>query len=205
MRLFLFRHGEVERSDIFFGQFDNPLSGRGRRHSQAIADCVAEMDLAAVYTSDLGRAVDAGRVVSQRIGLPFSSDSRLRELHLGWADGMVCEEAFERDPELREAKYEWLLDRPLTPGGETVAQVATRVRELREELTEKHRGRKVLLVGHNTPNRILLADALGLPLEKFFSFRQDFGCLNIIEYGETRARVALLNADPGNYRPGAIR
>jgi alpha-ribazole phosphatase len=205
MRMFLFRHGEVERSDIFFGQFDNPLSDRGRLHSQAIAECVSELDLAAVYCSDLGRAVDAARLVSKRTGLPFSSDARLRELHLGWADGMVCEEAFEREPELREAKYEWLLDRPLTSGGETVAEVATRVRDLREELTEKHRGRKVLLVGHNTPNRILLADALGLPLEKIFSFRQDFGCLNIVEYGETRARLALLNADPDRYRPGVIR
>ena len=49
---------------------------------------------------------------------------------------------------------------------------------------------------------VLLGDALGLALDRVFSFRQDFGCVNIIEYGESKARVALLNADPGLGGPG---
>ena len=205
MRLFLFRHGEVSRSDLFFGQFDNPLSEVGERQSDAIATFLSELDVAAVYTSDLGRAADAGRRIAKRIGLPNQVDLRLREIHLGWADGMVCEEAFERDPELREAKSEWLLHRPLTPGGETIGEVAVRVRELRAELLKLHAGRKVVIVSHNTPNRVLLGDALGLSTDKAFSFRQDFGCANVIEYGESKARVALLNGSPGAYGPGKIR
>lgn len=205
MRLFLFRHGEVSRSDLFFGQFDNPLSEVGLRQSDAIAAFVSELDVAAVYTSDLGRAVEAGRRIAKRIGLPNKVEPRLREIHLGWADGMVCEEAFERDPELREAKSEWLLQRPLTPGGETIGEVGERVRDLRAELLRLHTGRKVVIVAHNTPNRILLGDALGLTEDKAFSFRQDFGCANIIEYGESKARVALLNGDPRAYGAGTIR
>jgi alpha-ribazole phosphatase len=205
MRLFLFRHGEVSRSDLFFGQFDNPLSEMGKRQSDAIASFVSELDVAAIYTSDLGRAVEAGRRIAKRIGLPSQPEPRLREIHLGWADGMVCEEAFEREPELREAKHEWLMHRPLTPGGETIGEVAERVREVREVLLTKHAGRKVIVVAHNTPNRILLGDALGLPMAKAFSFRQDFGCANVIEYGESKARVALLNADPMAYGSGTIR
>lgn len=205
MRLFLFRHGEVSRSDLFFGQFDNPLSEVGERQSEAIASFVSELDVAAVYTSDLGRAVEAGRRIAKRIGLPSQPEPRLREIHLGWADGMVCEEAFERDPELREAKSEWLLHRPLTPGGETIGEVAQRVRELRDELLKLHAGRKVVIVAHNTPNRVLLGDALGLAPDKAFSFRQDFGCANVIEYGESKARVALLNGAPEAYGAGTIR
>ena len=132
-------------------------------------------------------------------------EPRLREIHLGWADGMVREEAFERDPELREANMESLLDRPLTPGGETISEVAQRVREVLAELLQTHIGRKVVIVAHNTPNRILLGDALGLSPDQAFSFRQDFGCANVIEYGESKARVALLNGDPEAYGPGTIR
>lgn len=204
MRLYLFRHGEVRRDDIFFGQFDNPLSEVGERQSEAIATFVSEVDIAAVYTSDLGRAVEAGRRIGKRIGLPYQGEARLREIHLGWADGMGCEEAFERDPELREARSEWVLERPLTEGGETMGQVAERVRELRAELLTRHLGRKVVVVAHNTPNRVLLGDALGLPLDQTFSFRQDFGCANVIEYGESKARVALLNASPEAYGAGTI-
>jgi len=204
MRLFLFRHGEVSRSDIFSGQFDTPLSEAGERQSDALAAFVSELDIAAVYTSDLGRAVEAGRRIAKRIGLPSKVDSRLREIHLGWADGMVCEEAFERDPDLREAKHEWLVRRPFTPGGETIGEVAERVREVRAELLRLHQGRKVVIVGHNTPNRILLGDALGLSPDEAFSFRQDFGCANVIEYGESKARVALLNGSPEAYGSGTI-
>jgi broad specificity phosphatase PhoE len=205
MRLYLFRHGEVDRSDLFFGQYDNPLNEQGERQSDAIARYVGELDIAAVYTSDLGRAAEAGRRISKAVGLPFSQEARLREVHLGWAEGLTHEQAFERDPELREARIEWLVERPLTEGGETVADVAERVRALRDELTERHRGRKVVVVSHNAPMRVIVADALGLPVEKMFSFRLDFGSLSIVEYGETKTRVALLNADPAAYRPGTIR
>lgn len=205
MRLFLFRNGEVSRDDIFFGQFDNPLSEAGERQSDALAAFVSELDVAAVYTSDLGRAVEAGRRIAKRIGLPSKAEPRLREIHLGWADGMVCEDAFERDPELREVQHEWLWHRPLTPGGETIGEVAERVRELRAELLQLHQGRKVVIVAHNTPNRILLGDALGLTPDRAYSFRQDFGCANVIEYGESKARVALLNGDPEAYGPGTIQ
>ena len=120
MRLFLFRHGKVVHMDRFFGQFDNPLSEDGKRQSESIADAVADLDLAAVYTSDLERTAEVGRLISQRTGVPFTKEERLRELHLGWADGLEREEAFERDPELREAKYEDLVQAPLTKGGETI-------------------------------------------------------------------------------------
>lgn len=200
MRLMLFRHGAVLRRDLYFGQFDNPLSPEGETQSEAIAEALAGVDLAACYTSDLGRASDAGRRIQRRVGLPFTVEARLRELHLGWADGLPRLEAEGRDASLRDRTYPSLALLPFTEGGETVGDLAARVRPFLRELTEHHRGRKVAVVAHNTTNRVLLGDALGLPLEAVFSFRQDFGCLNIIEYGETRARVALLNADPARYR-----
>ena len=65
--------------------------------------------------------------------------------------------------------------------------------------------RKVVIVAHNAPNRVFLADALGLELGRMFTFRQDFGAVSIIEYGETKTRVALLNANPAAYQSGSIR
>jgi broad specificity phosphatase PhoE len=200
MRLLLFRHGAVARRDIYFGQFDNPLSPEGEAHSDAIAEALVGVDFAASYTSDLGRAMDAGRRIQRRMGMPFTPDARLRELHLGWADGLVRTEVELRDASLKERSYASLTGAPFTEGGETVHDLAARVRPFIREIADRHRGRKVVVVAHNTVNRVLLGDALGLPMEGVFSFRQDFGCLNIIEFGETRARVALLNADPSRYR-----
>lgn len=196
MRLLLFRHGEVAERDLYFGQYDNPLSPRGQEQSEAIATYLVGVDLAAVYTSDLGRSVEAGRCIHRRLGMPVTAESRLRELHLGWADGVTRREAEARDGSLAGRTYASLAHAPFSEGGETVVDLAARVRPFISEIADRHRGRKVAVVGHNTTNRVVIGDALGLPLESVFSFRQDFGCVNVIEYGETRARVALLNADP---------
>ncbi len=201
MRLYLFRHGAVSQLDLYFGQFDNPLSEAGLAQSDAIAGVVQDLELAAVYTSDLGRSVEAGRRIQRAVGLPFVADERLREIHLGWADGEARSEADARDPALRDRTYTSLVEAPFTEGGETVPELAERVRAFLAECTARHRGRKVVVIGHNTPNRIILGDALGLPLSGIFSFRQDFGCLNVIEYGESRARVALMNANPRGLLP----
>jgi alpha-ribazole phosphatase len=200
MRLYLFRHGAVAERELYFGQYDNALSPDGERQSQAIADALADLDLAAVYTSDLTRSADTGRRIQRRTGMPFAADARLRELHLGWADGMSRDEAHAREPRLADRRYDSLVEAPFTDGGESVPALAARARAFLREIASRHRGRKVAVVAHNTTNRVFIGDALGLPLEHIFSFRQDFGCLNIIEYGESRARLALLNADPLRYQ-----
>jgi broad specificity phosphatase PhoE len=195
MRLYLFRCGDVARTDVYFGQYDVPLAEAGQQQSAAIAEVIASLDVAAIYASDLSRSADTARLASKRTGLPFQTDARLRELHLGWAEGQARDEVARRDPALKELHFGALREQPFSSGGETLRMLADRVRRFRDEIVPRHRGRKVAVIGHHLPNRVLLGDALGLPLEGFFTFRQDRGRLSVIEYGESRARVALLNAE----------
>jgi broad specificity phosphatase PhoE len=195
MRLYLYRCGDVARGDLYFGQYDVPLAEAGQRQSAAIAESIASLDVTAIYASDLSRSTDAARLASKRTGLPFQTDPRLREMHLGWADGQPREEVARRDPALKELHFAALVEQPFSTGGETFRVLAERVRRFRDEIVPRHRGRKVALIGHHLPNRVLLADALGLPLDGIFTYRQDRGRLSVIEYGESRARVAVLNAE----------
>ncbi|HEY0073357.1 MAG TPA: histidine phosphatase family protein, partial [Abditibacteriaceae bacterium] len=60
-QIFLVRHGEVEGNygpkRTFAGWGDKPLTEKGLRQAQAVAERLAHEPLTAVYTSDLKRAL----------------------------------------------------------------------------------------------------------------------------------------------------
>jgi len=62
-----------------------------------------------------------------------------------------------------------------------------------QELIERHRGQEFALVCHGALNRVILAEALHLPLAYLLRIEQDYGCLNIIEYSASWTVVKLVN------------
>ena len=48
-------------------------------------------------------------------------------------------------------------------------------------------------MAHAGINRVILSEAMGLPLEHLFRLDQNYGCLNIIDYFPDLAVVRLLN------------
>ncbi len=62
-----------------------------------------------------------------------------------------------------------------------------------QELIERHRGQEFALVCHGALNRVILAEALHLPLAYLLRIEQDYGCLNIIEYSASWTVVKLIN------------
>jgi broad specificity phosphatase PhoE len=61
----------------------------------------------------------------------------------------------------------------------------------------------ILLVGHAGINRLILCDALGIPVKNLMNIGQDYGCVNLIEYGDSRVRLHLQNYAPMGTRPVA--
>ncbi|GAA3759174.1 histidine phosphatase family protein [Microbacterium kribbense] len=63
--IYLVRHGEHQ--DAEQGVVDGPLSPRGRRQAEAIADRLSGLPLSVVWHSPLERAAETARVVSDRL------------------------------------------------------------------------------------------------------------------------------------------
>ena len=72
-------------------------------------------------------------------------------------------------------------------------QVRQRAIPQLQELIEQHRGKEFVLVCHGALNRLILAEALHLPMAHLLRIEQDYGCLNIIEYSSSWTVVKLLN------------
>ena len=79
------------------------------------------------------------------------------------------------------------------PGGESLKDVRARALPKLQELLARHADEAFLLVAHAGLNRVILSEAMGLPLDHLFRLDQNYGCLNIIDYFPDLAVVRLLN------------
>ena len=77
-------------------------------------------------------------------------------------------------------------------GGESLVDVAKRVRPVIKKIVKEHMGEEIIVVAHGGVNRIILLDAIGAPLESMFNIEQDYGCLNSIDYCEDGSTVVRL-------------
>lgn len=204
--LVLVRHGESTwvAEGRFQGRADVPLSPLGERQAALVAGRlrgpsappalpVPAAPPSACWHSPLRRAASTAERIAERQDQPVTRtpDPRLSEIDQGAWQGLTHEEVKRRDPEILRG---WRNEPATThaPGGESLADVAARVRpflvdalaslgEVRPaaaggaELVPGYGGDDGqppwgILVAHDGVFRVLLLQFLGLPLEAFWRF-----------------------------------
>lgn len=195
-RLYLIRHGQVEGHEEkrYNGQINVPLTPLGMAQSDCVSGYMVNLPVEAVYSSDLDRSRYCAELIANTHNLTVNTDASLRELHVGDWEGRTWEELCEAYPEDWQARLKDLVNFRV-PGGESLQEVADRIRPSVSRMIENHPGGHVALIAHGGVNRIVLLDAIGAPLQQAFSIEQDFGCLNIIDYfDDGHSVVRLVNS-----------
>jgi alpha-ribazole phosphatase len=194
-RLVLVRHAEPDESvrGLCYGALDVGLSSRGERQARALAWRLAGEPLAAVYSSPSTRASATAHAIGERHGLEPCVEVDLREIDFGAFEGRTYAEIQDAHPEI----YAIWMRRPTEvrfPGGESFAELRTRVLAAMETIVVRHAGSSVALVGHGGPNRAMLAHALGVPDDAVFRIGQDHGRVSEIRWDAGRPTVVKVNA-----------
>lgn len=224
LRLYVLRHGEPERRDLFYGHHDLGLSPLGLEQARAQASRLATVPFVAIYSSDLARARSGAQRVAEPCGLPLRLEPDLREMAMGELEGMAHVEALRRHPEWAGRSYLEMLDVRIPGGGESVRDVSQRALACVERIAGAHAGPPtagrwppVLVYTHNTVGRILLARAAGAGVAGYRAFLQRYGAMNRIdvpvradasahEAGERidwgAASIGYTNRDPLAATPG---
>jgi broad specificity phosphatase PhoE len=151
--LILARHGETDwnRDGIWQGHGDPPLNDLGRRQAAELADRIAAVEIAAVYSSDLRRAYETAEIVAAVKGLDITAEPDLREMDVGSWSGLTSEEIATRFPEMTHHD-----------GEEREAFDARAVGVLRR-IAGAHEGSRVLVVTHGGVVRALDRHVIGEP------------------------------------------
>jgi broad specificity phosphatase PhoE len=196
LTILLTRHGKTPRSEPeqHLGQrVDIELSANGRHAAERLRERLRDVPIDRVVSSSLRRAMEtASTVAGDRVEV--EPDPRLMEMDYGEWEGLTYEQIDERDRDRRRA---WVLDPETlaTPGGESGADVARRVRGVLADLVSwaGDDDRTALLVAHSTTNRVLLAVALGVPLRMYRErFRQAQANLSVLRFPATLEDGAML-------------
>ncbi|MFE0187940.1 histidine phosphatase family protein [Streptomyces sp. NPDC058989] len=131
---------EDNENGIATGRLPGRLSVQGRSLAAQLGERRRNDDLAAVFVSDLHRAVETARIAFADTGLPIHQDPRLRECDYGDLNGCpVTDLAAERSRHIEEP----------FPGGQSFRQVIAATADFLHDLDAGWSGRRVLIIAHS--------------------------------------------------------
>ena len=147
LRVVLVRHAQAlsnlsPRPDLSAEELDH-LTPLGRQQAQAVGRALAPLGIDGLLTSPARRAIETAEIVGAALGLEPRVEKGVRPLELGRArDGSPL------SWEARQAVWRAGRD-PSPPGGESLADLGKRVRDVVRAERGVHPGGMVVLVAHS--------------------------------------------------------
>jgi len=153
MQLFLIRHGQsyVNLKEWTQGNTDEGLTPLGQEQAKRLGEWLPGYlsGIDAIYASTMRRARETAAAVAGAYNAEIQFDDRLREV----GNNRLDHSPWPNDALPKDYTDYWSA-RPFSPtvlneiNGETLMHFRTRVGLFVEDLTERHRGRTVLVVAH---------------------------------------------------------
>ena len=140
------------------------LNDEGRAQAAALARRLADVELAAVYSSPLERARETAGPLAEARGLSVDIRRDLGDLHPGDWTGRLLEELEKEDlwPIIQSYPSGARL-----PGGESFQGCQARMVAELEAIRNAHPGQTVAVVSHADPIKMAVAYYLGMALDLF--------------------------------------
>jgi broad specificity phosphatase PhoE len=169
------------------------LNPTGKQQAERMADRLTGLRLAGLYSSPLDRAVETARPISIRHALEVKTAEGLNEVDFGDWTGLTLEE-LNQLPAWRT--FNSFRSGSRIPGGENMAEVLARTLRELDHLTQLHPGVNTLvaLVSHGDVLRVLIAHALGMPVDLMHRLELSPASLTALEVESHGPRVLLLNS-----------
>jgi probable phosphoglycerate mutase len=181
--IILTRHGHVDwiAPERFRGRADLALTDRGIGEARSTGRRIESSGtVAAVYTSPLCRCVTTARIIADRFSLEPETTDGLNDIDYGRWQGLTPDEARASWPDELDLWYR-RPDLVEIPGGESLQDVLARAARALRRIVRRHREERVVLVGHDSVNRVVLLHALELPLARYWVLAQAPCAINEIE------------------------
>lgn len=192
-KLILIRHGQTDANvnKQYCGFKDTSLNRKGRLQARQLKDQLTGVKIDAFYSSDLARAVETAQITfPDTLIKPIKN---FREYNFGVFEGLSYEQIMVQYPDIYSA---WIND-PSTesiPEGDSYVTFSRRIREGLKSLLEENNGKRIVLVTHSGPIRLILSDALNYESDMFWKIKQDNAVINIINFNETAPEVEMINS-----------
>mgnify|MGYP000846971038 CR=1 FL=1 len=204
-RLIFVRHAEAEGNMTrrFHGWTDSELTEKGHLQAKRVAERLKDMDIDAVYSSNLKRAMQTAGYIAEVKGLQIKSSNKLREINGGDWENVPFSELPVRWP----VEYETFESRPYEhkmPNGESMEEFQKRLVSEVMSIISENEGKNICIVTHGTAIRALICYFRACTLEEMINVAWcDNTALTIFDYEDgvfttiTEGDASHLGADLG--------
>jgi len=194
-RIILIRHGETTWNieGRYQGQEDTPLSERGLKQGQLLAEGLRNIPIDRCIASPLQRAYQTCKFCADLHKLPVTTDNRLLEIAHGSWEGVLAKDIAAQYPQ-EFAQWHTAPHLVQMPGGENLEDVRRRARAAIDDYVTQYPEQTILVAAHDAVNKAIICDLLGLGMEHFWQIKQDNTCINVLEHHAGEWRIVLLNA-----------
>ncbi len=185
MKLYLIRHGETDfnrRGIVQGGGIDSDLNETGRQQALAFFKHYAHLRFDAIYGSALKRTHQTLAPWITQAKYSLHTSPALNEFGWGWMEGKRPDKAMQQEfHEVKEAWKKGDFDRGIE-GGESPNSAWKRIKPFFDEIYQKHQEQQILICSHGRTNRIILAQLLGLGMDRMEDFDHSNTGLNILHF-----------------------
>lgn len=156
MELYVVRHGQTDYNlkNIFQGRIDIPLNNVGINQAKETALKFKEIPIDAILVSPLTRAIQTAEYISAVTGVDLEIDNRLIERSFGDMEG---------HPNRPDWNIQMMLDYNKNYTNENIEPIQMlfkRIYDLLDDITEKYKDKKVVVVTHG---------GISQPIECYFN------------------------------------
>ncbi len=171
VQIYIFRHGETDwnRERRFQGHTDIALNENGRNQALELRKPIADLKPELILSSDLSRALETAKIVSEGLFIPIHLSEALREARLGAPEGQLRDDIIRIYGEDNWQK--WLSVDPVHidfcyPEGETKRQTRDRAMNFISQEIKTRPNLKTLAVStHGGTLRRVVHHCEGAPAE----------------------------------------
>lgn len=163
-KILLIRHGFSLSNAMrtFTGQTDVGLSETGFEQAKRVSEFVLKnYKIDEVYSSDLSRAVDTVKAIAEQIGKEVIKEKAFREIYGGEWEGKTPEE-IERDHKQDYVAWKKDMSFARCTGGENGIELLERSYKRLVEISEKEKGKTIVIATHAGVIRALECRIRGL-------------------------------------------
>lgn len=193
----LVRHGQTDwnAQRRYLSFTDRPLTTFGAQQASALAGFFHARKVDAIVHSGLARTVATAHAIAGTRSIPLHRDERWREAAHGAWEGLTYHEVMQGDPE--DARRRFADPVHHAPrAGESLAQMAQRVREAWLALGERFAGQRVVVVAHAGAIQALLCLLMNTPLSEHWRWRIDAGSATGVDCYPTTTILKSVNVVP---------
>lgn len=180
-KFYIIRHGQTDWNVLgkTQGHGNSELTKEGIAQAKSVSCELRDIDL--IFSSDLKRAEETAKIISNEINKEIIIDTRLREMNFGKWEGKLISE-IKKEYEKTYNTWRNYPSEAQIESGENLHIIKDRVEEFFDEINKKYQNKNILIVSHSITVRVMLLTLLGSGVENIYRIKQDNTAINIVEF-----------------------